>query len=318
MNTSVALCTYNGERYIEQQIDSILNQTVKVDEIVICDDGSTDKTIQILEEYSKIVPHIRVFKNEVTLGSVRNFEKAILHCVGEYIFLSDQDDVWVGNKVESYLVYFKNNPNVNVIASNGYGIDEINNKISLPSVWDIPEMLERNNLEYDYFTLITQYKNIATGASMCLKKSFVSEVVPFPVITGYQHDEWMATIASYKGSFAYLKEKYFYYRIHSSQQVGGVFFTKGDDKFFQVVQLYKLVNKKFMLKVYKISLRNLALCYSTNSKLYCYNGNEVFLENMNSIKLKFLAVKRMMKRYYPLAYFTLTITDKILKKRQLT
>jgi glycosyltransferase involved in cell wall biosynthesis len=252
MNTSVALCTYNGERYIEQQIDSILNQTVKVDEIVICDDGSTDKTIQILEEYSKIVPHIRVFKNEVTLGSVRNFEKAILHCVGEYIFLSDQDDVWVGNKVESYLVYFKNNPNVNVIASNGYGIDEINNKISLPSVWDIPEMLERNNLEYDYFTLITQYKNIATGASMCLKKSFVSEVVPFPVITGYQHDEWMATIASYKGSFAYLKEKYFYYRIHSSQQVGGVFFTKGDDKFFQVVQLYKLVNKKFMLKVYKI------------------------------------------------------------------
>jgi protease II len=128
----------------------------------------------------------------------------------------------------------------------------------------------------------------------------------------------MATIASYKGSFAYLKEKYFYYRIHSSQQVGGVFFTKGDDKFFQVVQLYKLVNKKFMLKVYKISLRNLALCYSTNSKLYCYNGNEVFLENMNSIKLKFLAVKRMMKRYYPLAYFTLTITDKILKKRQLT
>lgn len=84
---SVALCTYNGEKFIHQQIDSILNQSLKVDEIVVCDDGSTDETQNILAKYQNKYPSIfKIHINEKNLRSVKNFEKAISLCSGEIIF----------------------------------------------------------------------------------------------------------------------------------------------------------------------------------------------------------------------------------------
>ena len=87
MKISVALCTYNGEQFLKEQLDSILKQTQKVDEIVICDDGSTDATINILENYSANYPNIfHIYRNKVNLRSVKNFEKAITLCTGDLIF----------------------------------------------------------------------------------------------------------------------------------------------------------------------------------------------------------------------------------------
>lgn len=99
MKTSVALCTYNGEKYIKEQLDSILNQTKKVDEIIVCDDCSSDKTVEILNHYSSTNPGLfKIYINEQNLRSVKNFEKAITLCTGDIIFLSDQDDFWVNEK----------------------------------------------------------------------------------------------------------------------------------------------------------------------------------------------------------------------------
>ena len=98
------MCTYNGEKYIKEQLESILNQTIAIDEIIICDDGSNDKTIQIIEEIQLEYPNkISLYKNQVNLGSNKNFEKAITICSGDYIFLSDQDDIWKNNKVEKII-----------------------------------------------------------------------------------------------------------------------------------------------------------------------------------------------------------------------
>ena len=108
MKTSVALCTYNGEKYIKYQLDSILNQTVPIDEIIICDDGSTDSTISILNSYREQYPSIfKIHTNENNLRSVKNFEKAISLCSNEFIFLSDQDDIWADHKVKIHLDFFK-------------------------------------------------------------------------------------------------------------------------------------------------------------------------------------------------------------------
>ena len=113
MKISVALCTYNGETFIDQQINSILNQTLKVDEIVVCDDISKDNTIKIIQEYSLKFPDIfKIYINESNIGSVKNFEKAISLCTGEIIFLSDQDDVWELNKVFIFKDYFENNQHI--------------------------------------------------------------------------------------------------------------------------------------------------------------------------------------------------------------
>ena len=104
---SVAIASYNGAEYISAQLDSVLNQTVKVTEIVICDDISTDKTWDILQNYKEKYPELfKIFRNEKNLGCSGNFEKALSLCSGEIIFLADQDDVWQENKVEKMLVPF--------------------------------------------------------------------------------------------------------------------------------------------------------------------------------------------------------------------
>lgn len=98
---SVAMCTFNGEKYIKEQIESIINQSLVPDEIVICDDCSKDNTLNIIKETLDNWPgKVQLVVNEKNLGYRKNFEKSISLCNGDIIFLSDQDDVWNRNKIE--------------------------------------------------------------------------------------------------------------------------------------------------------------------------------------------------------------------------
>ena len=110
---SVILCTYNGEKYIKKQIDSILMQSVCPDEIIICDDNSTDRTCEIINNINdkRIILHC----NKNNYGVTRNFSNGLMLCNGEYIFLSDQDDVWEHDKVEKMLRIFQQNKDTNLI-----------------------------------------------------------------------------------------------------------------------------------------------------------------------------------------------------------
>ena len=90
---SIAMATYNGELFIREQLDSILTQTLSDWELIVCDDGSTDNTLSILQEYANNDSRIKIYQNETNLGFKRNFEKAIGLCSGEYIALCDQDDI---------------------------------------------------------------------------------------------------------------------------------------------------------------------------------------------------------------------------------
>src|SRR4051812_17962871 len=96
---SVAMATYNGARYVAEQLDSILQQTYSLIEIVVVDDGSKDETVEIIKEYQAQHPCIRLYQNEINIGVNKTFEKAISYCSGEYIALSDQDDIWMPEKV---------------------------------------------------------------------------------------------------------------------------------------------------------------------------------------------------------------------------
>ena len=107
---SVAICTYNGEQFIESQLESICSQNYPVDEIVICDDGSTDKTVQKANDFLKEhFQEYRIIENQQNLGFRKNFEKAIGITQGEIIFLCDQDDVWKKDKVEKMVEAFQVN-----------------------------------------------------------------------------------------------------------------------------------------------------------------------------------------------------------------
>src|SRR6056297_1133059 len=125
MKVSVAMATYNGHKYIKEQLDSILSQSRLPDEIVIVDDVSTDDTYSICEEYASLdqVP-IKLYKNDTNLGFTKNFERAISLCSGGIIFISDQDDVWKNNKIENMFRLFSEDKDVGMMYCNAKVVDE--------------------------------------------------------------------------------------------------------------------------------------------------------------------------------------------------
>jgi glycosyltransferase involved in cell wall biosynthesis len=100
---SIAMCTYNGAKFMAKQLESIINQTYKNLEIVIVDDRSTDDTVAIVEQFAKNDERIKFYQNETNLGFNKNFEKAVNLTTGDYISISDQDDIWLPTKIEDLL-----------------------------------------------------------------------------------------------------------------------------------------------------------------------------------------------------------------------
>lgn len=117
MKVSVAMATYNGAAYIKEQISSILEQDLSVDEIVISDDGSQDNTLELIQEFQD--DRIKLFTDNKKHGFVGNFEHAITKCTGDIIFLADQDDVWWPNKVKKFVEVFEQIPSAKLVFSNG-------------------------------------------------------------------------------------------------------------------------------------------------------------------------------------------------------
>ncbi len=319
MKTSVALCTYNGEKYIVEQLESILNQSVPVDEIVICDDNSTDGTHDIINNYCKKHPNIIKFHiNAVNLRSVKNFEKAISLCSNEIIFLSDQDDIWHLEKVKHFVKYFEDHPKIDVIASNGFCIDENSKVHEKYTVWDVPQFLNDKGVVFDYHKIICYVSNIATGASMAFRKSICDEILPFPIMKDFHHDEWIAILSSKRNAFVLLPEKYFYYRIHVNQQVGGVSFDYTSKNKNMLFELFNYNSESVSFKNLKKRIKKMIESYKRNKKLskldtkYAY----FFAENNIQIKKYILDLKLLMKKNYPILSFCLNISDKILGKRQ--
>ena len=222
MKTSVALCTYNGEQYLREQIESILSQSIPPDEIVICDDKSKDSTIEILMDYKRKYPNIfKIHKNEINLGFIKNFEKSISLCSGDIIFLSDQDDTWHKDKILKFLKVFQANPDCSYVFSNAKAVDGNGKELGY-TLWE--------NIKFDtdaqkQFTEDNQRKillrhNVVQGAAMAIRSNVKQIVLPFP--KQFFHDHWIALTLSmaYNNPGVLLKEPLLNYRIHSNQSLG--------------------------------------------------------------------------------------------------
>ena len=220
---SVALCTYNGEKYLPEQLESIVSQSVPVHELVVCDDGSQDRTLEILHQFSDKAPFpVRIFQNTVNLGSTKNFEKCLSLCQGDILFLCDQDDIWRADKVEKQVGYLEENPHVDAVFSDARVIDDLS-RPTQSTIWqevefnESPQRLWKAGKAHE----ILFEGFVVTGATLALRRSVLKQLVPFPVhVPKLIHDAWIALVLSLEGRIQFITEPLVSYRMHASQQVG--------------------------------------------------------------------------------------------------
>ncbi len=219
---SVALCTHNGDKFLKEQLQSIENQTLVVDEIIICDDDSTDNTIQIIQDFSAKLP-IKFFQNKPALRTIKNFEYAVRLCTGDIIFLCDQDDFWMPQKIEKLVRYLEENPDKEVVCSNARMVDEQLNDLG-SSLWDKVRLWEEQITDWENgkaFELLLQ-GNRVTGCTIAMRQGFAKCAIPFPtdIHPDFIHDGWIGILGSLNNKIGLLNEALVLYRQHENQQVG--------------------------------------------------------------------------------------------------
>jgi glycosyltransferase involved in cell wall biosynthesis len=216
---SVAMCTYNGERFLPAQLASIANQTRPPDELVVCDDRSTDRTMEIVHAFAGAVSYpVKVFENEGNLGFVANFERAIQLCHGDLIVLSDQDDIWYPERLERSEQAFAAHPEVGLIFSDADLIDDQDQPTGM-RLWanfGFDAELKHRLLGGDYTVLVR--KRFVTGATVAFRSRLLAHCVPFG--SGWLHDEWLAPAAAAVADILPIDTPLIRYRVHGSQQVG--------------------------------------------------------------------------------------------------
>lgn len=221
---SVALCTYNGARHLSAQLQSILEQTQLPDELVICDDRSTDRSVEIAREYATKTPmSVRVFVNEVNLGSTRNFEQAIRLAAGDIILLCDQDDVWLPDKVKRFAEMFAANPAIDGFFSNAWVVssEQEQGSVDLWSTLGVTGRSRRLATTNQMAELMVR-ANVVFGTVFGIRARARAKVLPIPssLPGGHLHDGWIAMVLACQQSLQGFDEKLSLYRQHEHQQVG--------------------------------------------------------------------------------------------------
>jgi len=216
---SVAMCTYNGERYLQQQLASILRQSRLPDSMVIRDDGSTDATPAMLAAFAQQAPFpVDCQVNPKNLGSTRNFEQAIAACRGELIALCDQDDVWHPHRLERCERELLNQPEVGLVFSDADIIDDDGRHIG-PSLWE-NFAFERTSIDAllagDVMPMTK--RAFVTGATVMFRARYAA--LCFPAGKRWLHDGWLAMLIACMASIRPIEEKLLSYRLHRNQQVG--------------------------------------------------------------------------------------------------
>jgi hypothetical protein len=224
LSLSVALCTYNGGVYLDEQLQSILNQSRPPDEVVICDDCSTDRTIDIARKFAEAADFpVRVSVNESNVGVTKNFERAIGLCEGDVIVLSDQDDCWYETRLSVLEQSLLSEPSVGLVFSDADLMDE-NSRLLGKRLWKtfgLSESRSKKIQEGRPLDVLLRH-NVVTGATMAFRSELRDMVLPIPDIA--THDLWIALIASAVSEIRALPVPSIKYRKHSAQQEGVLYY----------------------------------------------------------------------------------------------
>ena len=220
---SVALCTHNGGLYLEEQLASIAAQSRSPDELIICDDCSTDSSLSLAYRFQESAPFpVRIFENSSRLGPTKNFEKAIGLSGGDVVALSDQDDVWMPHKLEYVEKMLAVHPEAGYVFSDALVTDETLVGLGY-TMWEVVAFsrARRRSFARGCQLEVLLKGNVVTGATLAFNADVKGLVLPIPAL--WMHDGWIALVCSALGrSGVFIEEPLMYYRQHSDQTIGGV------------------------------------------------------------------------------------------------
>lgn len=221
---SVAMCVFNGSEFLAEQLNSLANQNLLPNQLVICDDGSTDGSLDTITEFQKYAPfQVVLHRNAETLGPRRNFQKAISLTSdnSEFIALSDQDDVWYPNKIKRMVFELKARPNNGYVFSDATIVGENTTHVRHRSFWDI---LQFTSAMQKKFVLnkgidVLMGGNVVQGASLMFRSTLKRLIVPFPEL--WKYDEWIPFALETRGFPGYpIAEVLMAYRQHNHNALG--------------------------------------------------------------------------------------------------
>lgn len=220
---SIALCTYNGEVYLPAQWQSLLEQQQLPDEIVVCDDRSTDGTVALLEKLAADAPfRVRILVNPVQLGFNKNFEKALSECTGELIFICDQDDYWFPTKIKTMMNFMVEHPENQIAFCDAWVTDDyLQGRNERFWSWVRFDQKTRDRWKAGEVMEVMLDGNRVMGCATVLRQSFLKNVLPIPdQVPGYIYDGWIGLVAAAYNTIQFIDEPLQLYRTHVQQQVG--------------------------------------------------------------------------------------------------
>jgi glycosyltransferase involved in cell wall biosynthesis len=221
-SVSVALCTYNCEQYLAEQLASIVDQSLLPSELVVCDDGSVDATPEIVASFARSASFpVRFVKNSSNLGATRNFEQAIRLCRSEFIALCDQDDWWNPRKLE-LLANTLHTSGAGGVFSNGLLMNG-ESKLTGGTLWHAFHFSESGSgfgigSEKEQGISLLLNHNMVTGATMMFRSRLRDKLLPIP--EEWVHDAWLAWMLVLHSQLIACSDPLIHYRLHASQQIG--------------------------------------------------------------------------------------------------
>jgi len=220
LRVSIAMCTFNGERYVEEQLHSIGKQTVLPFELVICDDGSSDGTLRLVRAFGEQAPFpVRIVVNAQRLGSTKNFEKAIAICAGDVISLCDQDDIWYPDRLQTLVSMLLEDESLGGVFSDGDLIGP-NGEPKQTTLWQsfLFQSADQEAMEQGLAEQVLFRRSVVTGATLAFRSSLREKLLPIPI--SWVHDGWLAWMLSMNSKLGLCSKRLIAYRIHPSQQIG--------------------------------------------------------------------------------------------------
>ncbi len=300
----ILLATYNGEKFVKEQIESILSQTYENFNLIISDDASTDNTLNILEEYEKKDTRIKVFKKEKNKGLIDNFEFLLKNVTSDYFMFSDQDDIWKKDKIEKSINKLKEE-NSGLVYTDLEIVDEKLNVI-YPSYWKYKQIYKKiikyNNFEALYLN------NFVTGCTILAKSKYIKDILPLPRNSKFVlHDYWTALIISAKDKISYVEEPTIQYRQHKNNRVGS---SRKSDQLENFEDLRNLFIK-VKIEHFEVFKENIEKIKTKEISKYTNEALKYF-ENLKKVKYINLKNWNLFFRLYKYEEFSYTIQNFII------